>query len=311
MDAAFPPLRSWKGHCLHNGAGYVLIQAWPTGDLDESFSELQLRVPGGALASPESSTPPRTLPGEALSLEETPRTSGLISFAPSPQLDPRFGVDLALAVSECPALWPSPRVEMSGLEALQEQEVGPSCKCKSGHVVPMHTKFVDSGHFEGEELESLLLTETGTGPDGEVEQCSQDCELTFEGETIADAGEKSVPCELRNLVETFLDVPALVVAFLAAFLASVQLRSMRSEDKAPTSVPEAASASDLIVDEFGCTALHRAADEGSVTEVERLLKGGLDVEAKEAWEETPLHIAARKGHADCVARFLAAGANSE
>ena len=42
------------------------------------------------------------------------RTSGLISFAPSPQLDPRFGVDLALAVSECPALWPSPRVEMSG-----------------------------------------------------------------------------------------------------------------------------------------------------------------------------------------------------
>mmetsp|Transcript_131957 Transcript_131957/g.312771 ORF Transcript_131957/g.312771 Transcript_131957/m.312771 type:complete len:274 (-) Transcript_131957:11-832(-) len=182
---------------------------------------------------------------------------------------------------------------------------------QTGHVVPMHTKFVDSGHFEGEELESLLLTETGTGPDGEVEQCSQDCELTFEGETIADAGEKSVPCELRNLVETFLDVPALVVAFLAAFLASVQLRSMRSEDKAPTSVPEAASASDLIVDEFGCTALHRAADEGSVTEVERLLKGGLDVEAKEAWEETPLHIAARKGHADCVARFLAAGANSE
>ena len=37
--------------------------------------------------------------------------------------------------------------------------------------------------------------------------------------------------------------------------------------EAPTSVPEAASASDLIVDEFGCTALHRAADEGNVTEV--------------------------------------------
>ncbi|CAE6957536.1 ANK3, partial [Symbiodinium sp. CCMP2456] len=85
-DAAFPPLRSWKGHCLHNGAGYVLIQAWPTGDLEESFSELLRVQPGGALASPESSTPPRTFPGEALSLEETPRTSGLISFAPSPQL---------------------------------------------------------------------------------------------------------------------------------------------------------------------------------------------------------------------------------
>ena len=25
-DAALPPLRSWKGHRLHNGAGYVLIQ---------------------------------------------------------------------------------------------------------------------------------------------------------------------------------------------------------------------------------------------------------------------------------------------
>ncbi|CAE6935727.1 arsB [Symbiodinium sp. CCMP2592] len=81
-------------------SSYSASSAWPTGDLEESFSELQLRVqPGGALASPESSTPPRTLPGEALSLEETPRTSGLISFAPSPQ------------------------VEMSGLEALQEQEV--------------------------------------------------------------------------------------------------------------------------------------------------------------------------------------------
>jgi cytohesin len=40
-----------------------------------------------------------------------------------------------------------------------------------------------------------------------------------------------------------------------------------------------------------------------------LLKAGADKEAKNKDQETPLHVAARRGHADTVNALLKAGAN--
>jgi len=62
-------------------------------------------------------------------------------------------------------------------------------------------------------------------------------------------------------------------------------------------------------DAFGCTALHRAAFQGSSTEVRRLLEGRSDPNAREAWDETPLHMAARSGNIEAARLLIAAGAS--
>lgn len=48
-------------------------------------------------------------------------------------------------------------------------------------------------------------------------------------------------------------------------------------------------------DVCGCTALHVAAYVGSAAMAQDLIGRGADVNAREAWEETPLHVAARQG----------------
>eukprot|EP00913_Durusdinium_trenchii_P016265 g15285.t1 len=62
------------------------------------------------------------------------------------------------------------------------------------------------------------------------------------------------------------------------------------------------------VDEEGRSALHRAAFNGEIDEVERLLRAGLDIEAKDNRVDTPLHLAAGYGHLTVVDRLIAAGA---
>lgn len=57
------------------------------------------------------------------------------------------------------------------------------------------------------------------------------------------------------------------------------------------------------------TALHRAAREGHLEEVEHLLQTGLDVHAANAKGETALHLAAREGHVRIVELLLRAGAD--
>jgi len=56
-------------------------------------------------------------------------------------------------------------------------------------------------------------------------------------------------------------------------------------------IPDIAFAQDFC----GCTALHVAAHAGSLEMAQELLARGADVNAAEAWEETPLHVAARQG----------------
>ncbi len=71
----------------------------------------------------------------------------------------------------------------------------------------------------------------------------------------------------------------------------------------------AASANDIdAVDEFGDTALHRAADNGSVQRIHRLVRQGANLEARSEDGATPLIGAIRNDHPEAVARLLEAGA---
>ena len=57
-----------------------------------------------------------------------------------------------------------------------------------------------------------------------------------------------------------------------------------------------------------CAALPRAAHDGNLAAVQRLLAGGADVNGGDAWGRTALHEAAFRGHDDVIARLLRAGA---
>jgi len=61
-------------------------------------------------------------------------------------------------------------------------------------------------------------------------------------------------------------------------------------------------------DVWGCTALHRAAQDNSYHEVGELLKQGFDPNARDAWDETPLHMAARSGEIEAARVLLSFGA---
>ena len=58
-----------------------------------------------------------------------------------------------------------------------------------------------------------------------------------------------------------------------------------------------------------CAALPRAAHDGNLAAVQRLLAGGADVNGTDAWGRTSLHEAVFQGHDDVIARLLRAGAD--
>lgn len=59
-------------------------------------------------------------------------------------------------------------------------------------------------------------------------------------------------------------------------------------------------------DDFGSTALHHLAAGGG--DVQELLTAGADVNSRDAWDETPLHMAARQGSVENCVALLEAGA---
>ena len=63
------------------------------------------------------------------------------------------------------------------------------------------------------------------------------------------------------------------------------------------------------VDEYGNTALHRAAEHGSVTRIHQLLNAGANLESRDEQGATPLIVAVRNGETEAVKRLLEAGPN--
>lgn len=63
------------------------------------------------------------------------------------------------------------------------------------------------------------------------------------------------------------------------------------------------------IDAWGCTPLHRLAQDNSYLQVGELLKHGSDPDARDAWDETPLHMAARSGEIEAARVLLAFGAS--
>ena len=55
----------------------------------------------------------------------------------------------------------------------------------------------------------------------------------------------------------------------------------------------------------------RAARDGDVERIKRLVKAGHDVNQRDGWERTPLMCAASKGHTDCVEYLIQIGAQLE
>ena len=62
-------------------------------------------------------------------------------------------------------------------------------------------------------------------------------------------------------------------------------------------------------DEHGNTALHRAAENGSVTRIHQLLNAGANLEARDEQGATPLIVAVRNEETEAVQRLLEAGPN--
>jgi len=57
--------------------------------------------------------------------------------------------------------------------------------------------------------------------------------------------------------------------------------------------------------------LHKAAGNGSLREIEQLVKDGADINAPGANDRTPLHKAAGYGHAGAVSLLLKLGADAK
>jgi len=62
-------------------------------------------------------------------------------------------------------------------------------------------------------------------------------------------------------------------------------------------------------DQYGQTALHKAAYNGKVDVIAALIKAGADVNAKSNDDDTALHLAAQKGKVDAIAALSKAGAD--
>jgi len=116
----------------------------------------------------------------------------------------------------------------------------------------------------------------------------------------------SAEFDLRLILAFVPDTLAFAAAFVV-FKIFTMLATRLVEPEAAAVTKKAAEDADS----FGCTALHLAAHQGCLCEVEELLRNGEDPNARESWGETPLHLAARSGWTDICSMLLDAGADSE
>jgi len=101
-----------------------------------------------------------------------------------------------------------------------------------------------------------------------------------------------------------------ILAFAAAFVVFKICATLASGYLEPEA-SETTKKVDEEVDSFGCTALHLAAHQGCLHEVEQHLSNGQDPNERESFGETPLHMAARSGWDDICSVLLDAGADAE
>jgi hypothetical protein len=99
--------------------------------------------------------------------------------------------------------------------------------------------------------------------------------------------------------------PAALVAPKRSPAPKEEERNISTSEKLPAKKTNVGSEE---AEAFGCTALHRAAHAGEITEARALLGARADPHAREAWDETPLHFAARSGNAEICSLLLDHGA---
>lgn len=108
----------------------------------------------------------------------------------------------------------------------------------------------------------------------------------------------------------FLFLPAIIALISAAARPSTPLASPAPPSSAvPPPATVAPDESVNVADEYGMTALHRAARDGNLDGVKRLLANGAKIDACSNKQWTALHLAAWHGKLDAANALIDAGAD--
>eukprot|EP00930_Biecheleria_cincta_P078158 TRINITY_DN6556_c0_g1_i2.p1 TRINITY_DN6556_c0_g1~~TRINITY_DN6556_c0_g1_i2.p1 ORF type:complete len:320 (+),score=69.00 TRINITY_DN6556_c0_g1_i2:60-1019(+) len=173
------------------------------------------------------------------------------------------------------------------------------------------------------EQESVLLAESSDGPDcSEVENLKSDSQIV-PGDF--DAGLSAVAAAFTLGIAALLpDILAFATALLGfRMVGTVILSKVFAGDTISKQIDDcdesdndlsgdgdiSSKVPDEATDDFGCTALHVAAHNGVIDQVQQLLTARANVNACEAWGETPLHMAARAGSTEVCEKLIRHGAD--
>jgi len=207
---------------------------------------------------------------------------------------------------------------------------------QTGQIAPVLRHHVDKiDDFDSNELELLLLAESTDAI--EVQQAELDMKEWEGTTTLADEGDMRpitfLAAYTLGLAALLPDVLAFATALLGfKILGAVLLPTLFGPATDATKLVEEESESEDdsvghaqffpivtnritrmdgtdVADDFGCTALHVAAHNGSAPQVLELLEARAHANAREAWGETPLHMAARTGSTAACHALLMHGAD--